>query len=184
MYAQTRFSRALRDSIASNIAEKTHTSKRMARKENMYLVKEILNGKIGDAAQLAYWLELDDNQLKSLIEDQVTIKKIKHVMKAMDDEKIKRLTQMGELRFSSFDDIGDDWSEIMEDYMRKKEEMLAEEKRLKEEAKKRKAEARKAKKKAEKEAAKAAKASKEKPKEEKEPKEEEKKEQASLDQFF
>ncbi|MHA1356357.1 MAG: hypothetical protein ACTSR1_14415, partial [Candidatus Heimdallarchaeota archaeon] len=144
----------------------------------------ILNGKIGDAAQLAYWLELDDNQLKSLIEDQVTIKKIKHVMKAMDDEKIKRLTQMGELRFSSFDDIGDDWSEIMEDYMRKKEEMLAEEKRLKEEAKKRKAEARKAKKKAEKEAAKAAKASKEKPKEEKEPKEEEKKEQASLDQFF
>ena len=185
MYAQTRFSRAIRDSIASNIAEKTHTSKRMARKENMYLVKEILNGKIGDAAQLAYWLELDDNQLKSFIEDQVTIKKIKHVMKAMDDEKIKRLTEMGELRFSSFDDTGDDWSGILEAYMKRKEEMLAEEKRLKAEAKKRKAEARKAKKKAEKEAAKVAKATaKEKPVEEKEPGEEEKKKQASLDQFF
>ena len=157
----------------------------MARKENMYLVKEILNGKIGNAAQLAYWLELDDNQLKSLIENQVQIKKIKNVMKAMDDERIKLLTQMGELRFSSFDDTGDDWSEILEVYMKKKEEMLAEEKRLKAEEKKRKAEARKAKKKAEKEAAKAAKvAAKEKPKEEKEPEEEEKKKQASLDQFF
>jgi len=185
MYAQTRFSRALRDSIASSVAEKTHTSKRMAIKENMYLVKEILNGKIGNAAQLAYWLELDDNQMKSLIENQTTIKKIKQVMKAMDDDRIARLTQMGELRFSSFDDLGDDWTDILEVYMKKKEEMLAEEKRLKEEEKTRKAEARKAKKKAEKEAAKAAKTAKEKPTEEpKEEKEDEKKKQASLDQFF
>jgi len=180
MYARTRFSRALRDSIASNVAEKTHTSKKGAIKDNMYLVKEILNGNIGDAAQLAYWLELDDNQLKSLVENQSSLKKIKQVVKAIDDDKIKRLTKMGDLRFSSFDSKGDDWTDILEDWMKKKEVMLAEEARLKEEEKKRKAEARKAKKKQEKAAAKE-KASSEKPKVEEK---EEKKKQASLDQFF
>ena len=147
----------------------------------MYLVEEILNGNIGDAAQLAYWLELDDNQLKSLIENQTTIKKIRQVIKAMDDEKIKRLTQMGNLHYSSFDNLGDDWTDILSIWEKKKEEQLAEENRLKEEEMQRKAEAKKAKKKQEKTAKTTI---KEKPKKEEEPKEEEKKKQASLDQFF
>ena len=181
LYARTRFSRAIRDSIASNVAEKTHMSKRLAIKDHMYLVEEILNGNIGDAAQLAYWLELDDNQLKSLIENQTTIKKIRQVIKAMDDEKIKRLTQMGNLHYSSFDNLGDDWTDILSIWEKKKEEQLAEENRLKEEEMQRKAEAKKAKKKQEKTAKTTI---KEKPKKEEEPKEEEKKKQASLDQFF
>ncbi|MCK5298447.1 MAG: hypothetical protein KAJ76_06045, partial [Candidatus Heimdallarchaeota archaeon] len=178
MYAQTRFSRALRDSIASSMAEKTHVSKGSARTDSMYLVKQVLNGNIGDAAQMAYWLELDENQLKSLIENPETIRKIKKIMKAYDEEKIKHQTSMDELKFSSFDDKGDDWSEILLEFEKKKEEQLAEEKRLKEEAKKRKAEERKAKK-----AKKAAekKAINEAQKEESEKKD---KKQVSLDDFL
>ncbi|MCK5046616.1 MAG: hypothetical protein KAS22_08550, partial [Candidatus Heimdallarchaeota archaeon] len=128
--------------------------------------------------QMAYWLELDENQLKSLIENPETIRKIKKIMKAYDEEKIKHQTSMDELKFSSFDDKGDDWSEILLEFEKKKEEQLAEEKRLKEEAKKRKAEERKAKK-----AKKAAekKAIKEAQKEESEKKD---KKQVSLDDFL
>ncbi|NHJ32474.1 MAG: replication factor C large subunit [Asgard group archaeon] len=175
MYAQTRFSRALRDSIASSMAEKTHVSKIAARSDSMYLVKQVLNGNIGDAAQMAYWLELDDNQLKSLVENPDSIRKIKKLMKVFDEEKIKHQTSMGKQKFSSFDDTGDDWSEILEEYERKKEEQLAAEERLKEEEKKRKAEARKTKKATEKKTAKEAK---------KEESEKEDKKQVSLDDFF
>ncbi len=146
MYAQTRFSRALRDSIASSMAEKTHVSKVAARSDSMYLVKQVLNGNIGDAAQMAYWLELDDNQIKSLVENPEYIRKIKKIMKAFEEERIKQQTTMGKQKFSSFDDTGDDWTEILEEHEKKKEEQLTEEKRLKEEEKKRKAAERKAKK--------------------------------------
>ncbi|MCK5184921.1 MAG: hypothetical protein KAQ95_11490, partial [Candidatus Heimdallarchaeota archaeon] len=108
-------------------------------------------------------------------ENPETIRKIKKIMKAYDEEKIKHQTSMDELKFSSFDDKGDDWSEILLEFEKKKEEQLAEEKRLKEEAKKRKAEERKAKKAAEK------KAIKEAQKEESEKKD---KKQVSLDDFL
>ncbi|MHA1531203.1 MAG: replication factor C large subunit [Candidatus Heimdallarchaeota archaeon] len=178
MYAQTRFSRALRDSIASSMAEKTHVSKGSARTDSMYLVKQVLNGVIGDAAQMAYWLELDENQLKSLVENPEAIRKIKKIMKAFDEEKIKHQTSMDKLEFSSFDATGDDWSEILLEFEKKKEEQLAEEKRLKAEAKKRKAEERKAKRAAEKKSAKKV------PEKKKTDNEEEDKKQVSLDDFF
>ncbi len=178
MYAQTRFSRALRDSVASSMAERTHVSKGSARTDSLYLVKQVLNGNIGDAAQMAYWLELDENQLKSLIENPETIRKIKKIMKAFEEEKIKQQTTMGKQNFSSFDDTGDDWSEILIEFEKKKEEQLAEEKRLKEEAKKRKAEERKAKKAAEKKSA------KEVPEKKKADDEEKDEKQVSLDDFL
>ena len=178
MYAQTRFSRALRDSIASSMAEKTHVSKVAARSDSMYLVKQVLNGNIGDAAQMAYWLELDDNQIKSLVENPEYIRKIKKIMKAFEEERIKQQTTMGKQKFSSFDDTGDDWAEILEEYEKKKEEQLAEEKRLKEEEKKRKAAARKAKKAAEKKSAKKV------PEKKKIDNEEKDEKQISLDDFF
>ncbi|MGC9780174.1 MAG: replication factor C large subunit [Candidatus Heimdallarchaeota archaeon] len=178
MYAQTMFTRALRDSIASNIAEKTHTSTIAARGESMHVVKQILNSGIGDAAQMAYWLELDENQLKSLIENQESIRKIKKVMKAYDKEKMKLQTSMGDQRFSSFDDTGDNWSDILIEYEKKKEEKLAEEKRRNEEEKKRKAEERKAKKAAAKKEVKKTKQVDDQDLEKKA------KKQASLDQYF
>lgn len=181
MYAQTRFSRALRDSIASSMAEKTHVSKGSARTDSMYLVKQVLNGNIGDAAQMAYWLELDDNQLKSLVENLESIRKIKKIMKAIEEERIKQQTTMGKQKFSSFDDTGDDWTEILEEYEKKKEEQLTEEKRLKEEEKKRKAaerKARKAKKATEKKSAKKV------PEKKKIDNEEKDEKQVSLDDFF
>ncbi len=174
MYAQTMFSRALRDSIASSMAEKTHVSKTAATTDSMFLVKEVLNGNIGDAAQMAYWLELDDNQLKSLVENPESIRKIKKIMKAFNEEKIKQQTKMGKQRYSSFNDTGEDWTDILEEFERKKEEKLVEEQKLKEEEKKRKAAEQKAKKTSEKVAVKATK---------EELKEKEKK-QVSLDDFF
>ncbi|MCG3254203.1 MAG: hypothetical protein KAX09_10145, partial [Candidatus Heimdallarchaeota archaeon] len=160
------------------MAEKTHVSKSSARTDSMYLVKQVLNGIIGDAAQMAYWLELDENQLKSLVENPETIRKIKKIMKAFDEEKIKHQTSMDKLQFSSFDATGDDWSEILLEFEKKKEEQLAEEKRLKAEAKKRKAEERKAKRAAEKKSAKKV------PEKKKTDNEEEDKKQVSLDDFF
>ena len=103
---------------------------------------------------MAYWLELDDNQLKAFVENPESIRKIKKIMKAYDDEKVKQQTKMGALKFSSFNDTGEDWTEILEEYQRKKEEQLAEEQRLKEEEKKGKAAKRKTKKVAEKKTAK------------------------------
>jgi replication factor C large subunit len=178
MYAQTMFSRALRDSVASSMAEKTHVSKVAARSDSLYLVKQVLNGNIGDAAQMAYWLELDDNQLKSLIENPESIRKIKKIMNAIEEEKVKQQTTMGKQKFSSFDDTGDDWTEILEEYEKKREEQLAEEKRLEEEEKKRKATERKAKK------AKEQKAAKEVKEKKKEDTEEKDRKQVSLDDFF
>ena len=185
MYAQTKFTRALDNSIASSIAEKIHVSRRHARNETLYLVKEIMNSNVGDAAQLAYWLELDDNQIKSLLDNPQSLRKIKQVMSAMEEERIKKQTEMGELQFSSFDRPGDDWTDILKDWEEKKVIMLEEEKRRKEEEKKRKVAERK-KKAAEKRAAK--KAAAKKAKEEKEEKiveeEPEEENQTSLDQFF
>jgi len=181
MYAQTRFSRAIRDSIAGNIAEKLHISLIRARKEPLFLVTQIMNSNIGDAASLAYWLELDDNQINSLVENKTSISRIKKVMQAYDDERMKTQTAMGDLNYSSFDRQGDDWTEILVAHEKRKAEKLAEEKRLKEEEKRKKAEAKKAaraKKKAE-----AKKAKDKEPKKKSEPKKESKK-QVSLDDFF
>jgi hypothetical protein len=152
----------------------------------VYLVKQVLNGNIGDAAEMAYWLELDDNQLKSLVENSESIRKIKKIMKAFDEEKIKQQTKMGKQKFSSFDDTGDDWTEILEEFEKKKELQLAEEKRLEEEEKKRKAAEKKAKRDAAKKTAKEAKkeTKKETKKEAKEEPEEKDKKQVSLDDFF
>ena len=52
MFAWTKFERAMINSIASNIAEKTHVSKSAARIDSLYLVEQILNGNVGNAAQL------------------------------------------------------------------------------------------------------------------------------------
>jgi len=188
LYAQTRFSRALRDSIATAVAEKVHTSKLKARNEVLFLVKEIMNSSIGDAANLAYWLELDDNQIKALVEDSAKVPRIKKVLKAMEEDRIRRQTSMGKIQYSSFDRPGDDWSAILEAWQKKKEQMLAEEQRRKEEAKRKKAEARKAAKKA----AGKGKGSSKKPAKktatkqaaEKDQQEPEDKKQPSLDQFF
>jgi len=143
MYAQTRFSRAIRDSIAGNISEKCHISISEARTESLLLVKEIMNGSIGDAAQLADWLELDENQIKEVVENSSSINKIKKVMSAIEEESSKYQTNMGPLKFSSFDQPGDDWSDILVDHEKRKAEILEaeiqkieEEKRLKAEAKK------------------------------------------------
>lgn len=178
MYAQTMFSRALTKSISTNIAEKIHVSTRAAQNESLYLVEEIINSNIGDAAKLAFWLELDDNQIKSLLVKPESLKKIKQVMIAYEEERIKKQTEMGQLRYSSFDSPGDDWSAILEKREKVKAEKLEEEIKRKEEEKRRKAEEKKAKKKA---SAPKPKKGSEKAKPEKD-KEENK--QASLEQFF
>ena len=185
MYAQTRFSRAVTDSISASIAEKAHVSKRAAQTESLYLVKQVINNNIGDAAQMVDWLELDDNQVKSMLEKPENVRKIRKVVSAYEAERMKEQTKMGELKHSSFDRPGDDWTEVLEEYALKKEQQLEEENRRKEEEKKKKAEARKA--------AKAKKKATEKKKNEKEKskqktkeasKNKEEKEQMSLDQFF
>ncbi len=181
MYAYTRFSRALRDSIAGNISEKCHLSVSEARNESLVLVKEIMNGPIGDAAELADWLELDDNQIKELVENSSSINKIKKVMNALEGERNKHQTEMGPLKFSSFDRTGDDWTDILENYEKQKAEKLEEELRQKEEEQRLKAEARKAAKAKEKQADK--KKEQEKDKEESSSKKQDQK-QVSLDDFF
>ena len=188
LYAQTRFSRAVTGSISSSLAEKIHVSKKAAQTDSLYLVQQVINNNIGDAAHMVDWLELDDNQVKSLLEQPEKARKIRKVVNALEEERIKQQTSIGELKHSSFNDTGDDWTEILKDYEIKKAQKLEEEKRLKEEEKKRKAEAKKAAR-AKKKAAEKAKKEKEKQKKAKEAKEakpvkEEKKEQTSLDQYF
>lgn len=141
MYAWTKFERAMINSIAANIAEKTHVSKSATRNESLYLVEQILNSNVGNAAQLADWLELDDNQLKKLIHDTNTLGKIKRVLKAYEQERSKDLTSMKDLQYSSFDKAEDEWTEILEDWEKKEAEMLEEEEKRKAEEKKLKAEA-------------------------------------------
>ncbi|NHJ85254.1 MAG: replication factor C large subunit [Asgard group archaeon] len=176
MYAQTMFTRALTKSICTNMAEKMHVSISEAQSESLYLVEEVLNGSVGDAAKLADWLELDNNQLKSLVQDNAKLNKIKKVMIAIDDERKKLQTEMGPLKYSSFDNIGDDWGDILDDWEKKKQLMIEEEQKQKEEEKKQKAATKKAQKQKEQ-----TKTKKEVEKEE--PKTDDKK-QASLDQFF
>ncbi len=179
MYAQTMFTRAITKSIASNLASKIHVSRSAARTGSMYLVQQVLNGNIGDAAKMVDWLELDDNQVKSMLKKPESLRKIRKVVNAFEDDRMKIQTIMGDLKHSSFDRQGDDWTSILKDYEIKKEQKLEEEKRRKEEEKKRKAA--KAKKKAE------AKAKKEQDKTnqvKEEPKKKEKKKQTSLDQYF
>jgi len=187
LYAQTRFSRGLRDSIATLVAEKTHVSKQIARNDYLFLVKEILNGKVGDAASLAYWLELDNNQLKTLVEDKTKLARIQKVLNAMEEERIRRQTLMRSLQHSSFDRPGEDWTDILIKWQQKKEKELEEERKRKEEEKKKKAAAKAAVKAAKK--AKAKSGLKKATKKNTPPKsssDEEKKEknQVSLDQFF
>lgn len=143
MFAQTRFSRAIRDSIAGNISEKCHISISEARNEPLFLVKEIMNNTIGDAAQLADWLELDENQIKELVENPSSVNKIRKVMVAIEEERNKHQTNMGPLKFSSFDRPGDDWTDLLEDYEKRKAEKLEEERQKKEEEKRLKTEAKK-----------------------------------------
>ena len=165
LYARTMFSRAIRDSIATNIAEKIHVSKKSAIKESYFLVEQILNSSVGDAAQLAYWLELDNNQIKALLQDNSSIKKINKVIKAIEEDKVKKQTSMGELKHSSFDRPVENWDSVLDEWEKKKIEKEEIEKKKKEEEKKNKKKA----------------PSKKQPKEDKE---EEKKKQASLDQFL
>ncbi|MFW9921836.1 MAG: replication factor C large subunit [Candidatus Thorarchaeota archaeon] len=181
MYAQTKFTRAITDSITTNIAEKTHVSKSAAQVDMLYLVDEIINSNVGNAAQLAYWLELDDNQLKSLLTKPEQFKKIKQVMKAHEIEDLKQQTRMGKIKYSRFDNPGDDWSDIITEWEKKKEAQLEEEKRLKEEEKKKKQEAKKKEKTSSKDKEKVV---KNEEKIEKPTKEKENGKQASLDQFF
>ncbi|MHA1156061.1 MAG: replication factor C large subunit [Candidatus Heimdallarchaeota archaeon] len=188
MYAQTMFTRAITKSISSSLAEKIHVSQRAARTDSLYLVQQVLNNNVGDAAKMVDWLELDDNQVKSLLEKPESLRKIRSVVNAYEEERMKIQTSMGDLKHSSFDRPGDDWTAILKDHEIKKEQQLEEEKRRKEEEKKRKAEARKAakaKKKAEAKAKKEKEKTKEKTKQVKEePEEKEEKEQTSLDQYF
>ena len=187
MYAQTMFSRAVTDSISASIAEKAHVSRRAAQTGSLYLVKQVINNNIGDAAQMVDWLELDDNQVKSMLEKPENVKKIRKVVTAYEAERTKEQTKLGELKHSSFDRPGDDWTAILEEYALKKEQKLEEEKLKKEEEKKRKTEARKAAKAKEKAAEKKKKETeKETPKEKTKEttKKEEEKKQMSLDQFF
>lgn len=174
LYAQTKFSRALINSVASNIAEKVHESRGSAQNEFLPVVKMVLNGPIEPAAKMAYWLELDDNQLKALVEKRDSFKKIKKVMKAIDEYRKKSQTSITELKFSSFDRQGDDWSETLAEWEEKKAKKIEEEKRRKEEKKKRKAAERRARK-TTKKGGKG---------EKKEEGEEEDKTQPSLEQFF
>jgi DNA polymerase III delta prime subunit len=173
MYAWTKFERAMINSIATNIAEKTHVSKSAARTDSLYLVEQIMNGNVGNAAQLADWLELDDNQLKKLVHDTNTLGKIKRVLNAYDEERAKNLTKMKDLQYSSLDEASDEWSSVMEVWEKKEAEKLEEEENRKAEEKKLKAEAKKK--------AKAAEKAKQKEKEESEKEDDE---QVSLDQFL
>jgi len=171
LYAWTKFERAMINSISSNIAEKTHVSISAARNDSLYLVEEILNSNVGNAAQLADWLELDDNQLKKLLHDANTLIKIKRVIKAYEQERTKDLTKMHDLQYSSFDKYEDEWSDVLEDWGKKEAERVEEEEKRKVKEKKIKEEAKKK--------------SKEKKKtEQKEKTDEVDKKQVSLDQFF
>ncbi|NHJ47145.1 MAG: replication factor C large subunit [Asgard group archaeon] len=177
LYARTKFERPLINSIAANIAEKIHVSIGSARNESLYLVKQIMNSTIGSAADMAYWLDLDDNQLKKLVENPSSIPKIKRVMKAMEDDRIKMQTAMGDLQHSSFDQKGDDWTDILEEW--DKQEALKEElEELKKEEEKQKKKAAKKKKATKK------KAEKKTPEPEKDEEETLEEDQMSLDQFF
>jgi replication factor C large subunit len=177
LYARTKFERPLINSIAASIAEKTHVSVKNARNETLYLVKQIMNTNIGKAAELAYWLDLDDNQLKKLVENRSSIPKIKRVMQAMDEQRIKQQTAMKDLQHSSFDLVDDDWSKVLDEWEKREAVREALEKQKTEEEKKRKREAKKKQREANKKEN-----AEEKEKEEKEEANDEN--QMSLDQFF
>ncbi|MBD3193066.1 MAG: replication factor C large subunit [Candidatus Heimdallarchaeota archaeon] len=123
MYARTRFSRYRTDAIVSSIAEKTHESEQSAREIYLPVVEDLLNGPIEPAAKLAYWLELEDSQIKSLVKDKQARKKIARVMKAIDEYEKQDITSMPELQHSSFDLPQEDWEQTIENYEKKKERL-------------------------------------------------------------
>ncbi|MEA2069758.1 MAG: replication factor C large subunit [Asgard group archaeon] len=137
MYARTRWTRRLTDSIANQIGEKMHVSTHVASTQIIHLLREVMNSTVGDAAETAYWLELDNNQIKRLVKSKEKQKKIKKVIEAFEEERIKKQTSMDELQYSSFDRDLEDWQKTLKQWEKKKEEIKKEkeEQQKKEEAK-------------------------------------------------
>jgi replication factor C large subunit len=135
LYARTMFQRRIVKSISTNIAEKMHISTHRAQNEVLSLVREIMNTSVGAAAELAYWLELDDNQIKSLLKDRKRLSRIKKVIAAFEKERMKHQTAMSDLKHSSFDLPKENWIKTLNKWEEKKNQLAEEEKQRKEEEK-------------------------------------------------
>jgi replication factor C large subunit len=121
LYGQTKWTRSLNDSIVQQIAEKTHTSQNYAQQFSLPVVKEILNDAVGNAAEMANWLELDSRQIKALVKDKAKVKKMKKVIQAMEKHEKDQQTKMGNIQHSSFDRPQEDWEKALENWEQKKE---------------------------------------------------------------